>query len=234
MDIEEVLFNERVDLSGLLEKLITDNSDLQMKWISKAYQINGKVEYRSYLTTDQVLANPQWCETFMKEFMPLYEQLTLYSEYYDVRAETLRKDSYNIEQLKELAEEDMILAQELLMMPSQRFEIIEALDFLELEKRNIPKGRLLYLAANTPATYDLYELMENKMRKNPSLFPLTSAETNKELANFFETIDTLIYQQIREPKEERISYYLTSLLLQFYPDFKDVIDGIKGRKMNLR
>ncbi|MDN4495134.1 hypothetical protein [Ureibacillus aquaedulcis] len=231
MKMEEMLRD--IDLAKQLENLIKNNSDLQLRWVSGYTDINGRTEYREYLTMEQQHANHQWVEHFLKEFNPVYEQLTLYTEYYYLRTESLIKDSYNLEELQSIEMDYITIAKELLMSRKARVKRLESLDALELDRRDISKHKLLYLAANTPSTLELYETIENKMRKNPDLFPTQTTKTTQQLTKCFTQIQDAIDTLLANPNDEMISYTLATLLIHFYPALKVVIEAMQGRNMYL-
>ncbi|QCR31892.1 hypothetical protein [Lysinibacillus sp. SGAir0095] len=231
MNMEDRLFNQNLDLSNLLENLILENSDLQMNWLTDAYNINNRVEYHSYLTMKESPANKIWVQQFLNQFTPLYEQLSLYHDYYEVRTETLTKDADKLEVLEALRIASVKVAKELLLSQQQRVERIELLDDNSLKKGSASKAKLLYLARNTPSTLELFDLLGSKL-KNPILFHFHSDETNQEMADCFEGIQVLNDAVLLNPNEEVIVFYLTTLLLDFYEDLKELICGMRGRKLN--
>ena len=237
MDRLEEFNSSRIALSTQLEKLMRENSDLQLEWMVNETNINGLIEDFSYIAMKENPREKEWIQRFLDEFTPVYEKLSLYSDYYESRNATMQKDAYNTEELNVLYKDYVISGEELLMLKRDRATIIQSLDPLDLEKKNISINKLLYLAKNTPSTWEVYDLLKDKMLNNQGLFSITSTETTNELAEYFHKTEELLGKTILQSeteKDEQVVLELTDMVVLFYTDLKALIDAMKGRRMKLR
>lgn len=237
MEQLEEFNSNRLALSTHLENLINENSDLHVEWVMNESTINGRVEDFSYFAIKAHPKEKGWVQRFLAEFSPIYEKLSLYVDYYQLRNEALHQDSYNAAELQGLYKDFAKSGEELLQNKRERTEIIQSLDPLELDRKGISKDQLLYLAKNTPSTWEVFDVLKVKMHNNPYLFPITSSETTKEIAEYFNKIEgTLdkIFLPIKTEQDELIVLSLTDMVIDFYADLKGLLDALKGKRVKVR
>lgn len=230
MSSQEMLVQNMLDLPSLFDNLLDDNCQLHMKRVENTYEVNDTLVFDSYLTIQVDDAHKAWVQRFLNELVPLYEQLTLYDDYYNLRMKTLKKDLIIKNTMMELKQDTKVVARELFTRAIDRVEIIESQSFSDIEDKN----KLRYLAENTPTTLDIFDSIIISLLNNPGLFSKNTEDTNKELADCFESSQELINAVLFNPNDETVVTYLANTLIDFYSDLKDVIDGLKGRIVRLK
>ena len=229
--VEEFYFN-RTALYTELHNLITENSKVELEWIENIIPDTNMFEEHSYFyLLKENPKNKPWIKRFLDEFMPVYEKLSLYIDFYELRCKTISRPTFNVETL---INDYCMVGKELLLNKAERVKVIQSLDPLELENKEVSKDKLLYLANHTPSTWEIYDLLKIKMLNNPIVFPLTSTETNENLTRFFQNLEELMDKVYVTDTIEMIPFDLSDVLVLFYDDFREIIDAMKGRRIRIR
>ncbi|SOC38534.1 hypothetical protein [Ureibacillus acetophenoni] len=224
-----------VSLSELLSNSLRDSLGLTMKnqWDEQIH--HGRVHELYYFEINKNETNPEFLQQFIRDWKPVYEQLSLQHDYNALRLELATKDSYNITaQLDELMDDVHTPRLELWMDPATRTQHIAELDDAIFENKNIPKKQLHYLASNTLSIQKLYELIEQKMTEDSVINYAISVQTQQQMKENFDTLHKAI-QQYKEKQEIEILNCLVDKLEDFYSWLKGLLTAIKKHiQLNFR
>lgn len=222
---------QNLDLSSHLGHMIEENCDIKLEWVTRKLHFNDKRMIHDFLIPSTINKSDPFVLHFIKEFMPVLEQLSLFNDYFTLRSETLLQDSYSlVEGADHLVNDMYIVSSELYVDAIHRVIIIESNEESVFVEKNIDKKKLLYLAANILPTAEIYELIDLKMRQ-PVLSFGNSEETNSELNATFETIKSAINEYQANPDNQEIPFLLADKLNSFYFDLKAVFDVFRGRQV---
>ncbi|WP_404427732.1 hypothetical protein LG296_06805 [Ureibacillus chungkukjangi] len=231
MDLVEEFYFNRTALYSEMQNLIKQNSTVELEWIVNVIPVGNLFEEYSYYAMKEDPKNNPWINRYLEEFMPVYEKMSLYMDYYELRHKTIAEATLHVETLVNIF---CKVGKELLLNTDERVKVIEALDPLELEQRDVSKDKLLYLATHTPTTWEIYDLLKVRMLNNPLLFPSTSDETTENLIRFFQNLEDLMDKVYFTDEMEMVPFNITDVLVLFYEDFRETIDAMKGRRMRIR
>nr|WP_106784402.1 hypothetical protein [Lysinibacillus timonensis] len=226
MDLYEAM--TKIDLSNLFSEQLEHNG-IQLVWTVQQFTLNGELQERKVLEKAHWKEKEQILQTLLQECKPLYEKLSLYEEYAQLRTDIELKDEYQLpEEYDEMQKAVMVARYELAKNPYERIKKIERIREMVFEDKHVAKPKLIYLANHAPTTEELYYHVKQTMSQNILVRNLNTTELQVKVVRLFKHVQLLFNTYKANPNETVILNFLTSELTDFYGTMKEIMGAIRG------